>query len=316
MELGYSLICEEHPPEALLDNAARAEEAGFELLAVSDHFHPWLDSQGQSPFAWSVLAALTERTALPLVSLVTCPIKRYHPAIVAQMAATTARMSSADFTLGLGSGENLNEHVVGGDWPDPVVRQDALAEATGIIADLLDGQELTHYGQWFTVDRARLYTLPDQPPTIGIAAGGSDAAELAAELGTALIIVGPQGDLIETYRDAGGSGPVISQASVCWHEDPDQARKIVHERWRQGALGWDANAELPTPAAFDTAAQHVREEDAVGSTPVGSDLDAYLDSLEQFRDAGVDRLTIHNIGPEQDGFLDWAGRELLPAIRG
>lgn len=315
MEIGYSLICEEHPPEDLLANAASAERAGFELLAVSDHFHPWLDSQGQSPFAWSVLAALTERTGLPLVSLVTCPVKRYHPAVVAQMAATTARMAPGGFTLGLGSGENLNEHVVGGDWPDPVVRQDALEEATGIIADLLEGDELTHYGRWFTVDRARLYTLPDTTPDIALAAGGSDAAELAAELDAALIIVGPQDDLVETYREAGGPGPVIAQASVCWHEDADRAREIVRERWRQGALGWDANAELPTPDAFEAATQHVGQEDAVGSTPVGSDLATYRESLEQFREAGVERLAIHNIGTEQQGFLDWAERELLPAVR-
>lgn len=315
MEIGYSLICEEHQPEDLLDNAGRAEDAGFQLLAVSDHFHPWLDSQGQSPFAWSVLAALTERTSLPLVSLVTAPIKRYHPAIVAQMAATTARMAGAGFTLGLGSGENLNEHVVGGEWPDPVVRQDALEEAVGIIQDLLDGDELTYYGRWFTVDRARLYTLPDAGPEIAIAAGGAQAAELAGQLEAGLILVGPQGELVDSYRDAGGPGPVIAQASVCWHEDPEQARKTVHEHWRQGALGWDANAELPTPAAFETATRTVRVEDAVGSTPVGRELDAYLGSIEQFREAGIDRLTLHNIGPEQTGFIEWAGRELLPALR-
>lgn len=315
MQIGYSLLGEEHPPEELLDNAARAEDAGFELLAVSDHFHPWLDSQGQSPFAWSVLAALTERTDLPLASLVTCPIKRYHPAIVAQMAATTARMAPNGFTLGLGSGENLNEHVVGGDWPDPVVRQEALEEATGIIRDLLDGDELTYYGRWFTVDRAQLFTRSDPGPRIALAAGGDDAAELAAELDAGLIVVGPQGDLVEAYRTAGGSGPVMAQASVCWHEDADQARKIVHERWRQGALGWDVNAELPTPAAFATATRTVRPEDAVGSTPVGADRSAYERSLEQFREAGVDRVVVHNIGPEQDGFLEWAERELLPAVR-
>lgn len=315
MELGYSLICEEHPPEALVDNAVRAEAAGFQALAVSDHFHPWLEEQGHSPFAWTVMGALTARTSLPLTSLVTCPIKRYHPAIVAQMAATTARMAPAGLTLGLGTGENLNEHIVGGGWLDPVVRQDMLEEAVVIIRDLLSGAEVTAIGDWFTVDRARLYTLPDDEVPIGIASSGPSSAQLAAELDAALITVGPQSDLIDTYREAGGAGPVIAQASVCWHEDEAEARRTVHERWRQGVLGWDANAELPTPDGFATASQTVREEDAVGSKPVGADVDAYVESLGQFRDAGVDLVFVHDIGPRQGDFLAWAESELLPAVR-
>lgn len=315
MELGYTLLCEEHGPQALLENATRAEEAGFELLAVSDHFHPWLNSQGHSPFAWSVLAALPAHTSLPLMSMVTCPIKRYHPAIVAQMAATTACLAPNGFTLGLGTGEHLNEHVVGGEWPDPAVRQVQLEEAVQIMRRLFSGEEISHYGEWFVVDRARLFTLPAEPPPLAIAAGGSDAAQLAAELDAGLVTVGPNADLVEAYRGAGGKGPVIGQGSVCWDQDTGEARRIMRERWRQGVLGWDVNAELPTPAAFEAATQTVREEDVVGSKPIGSDVEDYLKSLSQFQDAGYDRVLIHNIGPQQADFLVWAERELLPAWR-
>lgn len=313
MELGYALLCEEHGPKALLGNAVRAEEAGFQLLSISDHYHPWLSSQGHSPFAWSVLGALTARSALPLISLVTCPIKRYHPAVVAQMAATTACLAPAGFTLGLGTGEHLNEHVVGGEWPAPPVRQIQLREAVVIMRRLFSGDEISHYGEWFTVDRARLFTLPEASIQIAIAAAGTDAAQLAAELDAGLVTVGPNTEVVEAYRDAGGSGPVIGQATVCWHMEAGVAKRIMRERWRQGVLGWDANAELPTPAGFEAATQTVREDDVVGSKPIGSDLDAYLDSLSQFQDAGYDRVTIHNVGRDQADFLAWAERQLLPA---
>lgn len=315
VEFGYALICEEHPPEDLVANARAAHDAGFEALAVSDHFHPWLEDQGHSPFAWTLLGALTEAVPLPLVTQVTCPIKRYHPAIVAQMAATTARMAPAGFTLGLGAGESLNEHVVGGDWPDPGTRFEQLEEAVEIIRRLFGGEDLNHRGRWFTVDRARLYTLPDQPAPLALAAGGTQAAELAARLDAGLIVVGPNTEVLEAYREAGGTGPTTAQASVCWDEDADTARKVLRERWRQGALGWDANADIPTPAGFAAATQTVRVEDVTGSKPVGSDLDAYLESMAQFTDAGFDRVVIHNVGDEQGGFLRWAGEELLPALR-
>ncbi|MDQ3932323.1 MAG: TIGR03557 family F420-dependent LLM class oxidoreductase [Actinomycetota bacterium] len=242
-------------------------------------------------------------------------MKRYHPAVVAQMAATTACLAANGFTLGVGTGEHLNEHVVGGEWPDPAVRHAQLREAVEIIRRLFSGDETTLYGEWFTVDRARLFTLPDEPPPIVVAAGGPDAARLAAELDAGLVTVGPNGDLVEAYRVAGGNGPVIAQASVCWHTDAGEAKRIMRERWRQGVLGWDAIAELPTPAAFEAATQSVREDDVVGSKPIGSDVDAYLSSLSQFQDAGYDRVLIHNIGREQSGFLEWAQRQLLPGWR-
>lgn len=316
MDLGYALICEEHPPESLLDNAEQAVAAGFRYLSISDHYHPWLDDQGHSPFAWSVLGALCERVEVPLITQVTCPTKRYHPAIVAHMAATTARMAPGGFTLGLGTGELLSEHVVGGEWPDPATRLDMLEEAVDIIRELFTGDEHTHRGRFYTVDRARLYTLPEEPAPIAIAAGGTDAAAIAARLGAALISNSPSEDVIEAYRSAGGDGPVYGQATVCWAEDADKAEKIMHATWRQSALDWDANAEIVNPAGFESATQTVRAEDLVGSKPVGSDVDEYLASLEQYRDAGFDRITLHNVGPHQAEFVAWAGEELLPRWEG
>lgn len=315
MDLGYSLICEEHPPERLVEHAVQAEEAGLSLLAISDHFHPWLDEQGHSPFAWSVLGALTERTRLPLVTLVTCPIKRYHPAVVAQMAATVARMAPAGLTLGLGSGENLNEHVVGGEWPAPTTRLSQLEEAVEVIRDLFSGRQVTHRGEWFTVDRARLYTLPDQPPPVSVAAGGTSAAELAGRVEAGLVLVSPDEELVATYREAGGSGPVIAQATVCWAEDEAESRRLLHERWRQGVMGWDANADLATPEGFASATKTVRSDDVVGSKPIGPEPKPYLESLRQYAEVGVDRVVLHNVGPDQRGFLEWVETELLPRWR-
>ncbi len=314
MDIGYTLICEEHPPTDLVDNAVRAEEAGFTYAAISDHFHPWLPEQGNAPFAWTVLGALTARTDLPLMTQVTCPTKRYHPAIVAQMAATTAAMAPKGFTLGLGTGELLNEHVVGGEWPDPDTRQDMFDEALGIIRDLFTGEETTHRGRFYTVDRAQLYTLPDEAPPIAIAAGGTTAAQLAARAGAALISTSPSSDLVEAYHEAGGTGPVYGQATVCWHEDADEAAELMRDHWRQSALDWDANAELVNPAAFSSATQTVRVEDVTGSKPMGHDLDEYLQSLSVYRDAGFDNLSLHNVGPHQEEFIDWCRDTLFPAL--
>ena len=312
MDIGYALICEEHGPRDLVDFSATAEDNGFAYLSISDHYHPWMSVQGNSPFAWTVLGALADRVELPLITQVTCPTKRYHPAIVAQMAATTAALCGGRFTLGLGTGELLNEHVVGGEWPDPATRLDMLEEAVEIIKTLFEGEEYTHRGRFYTADRARLYTLPDEPAPLAIAAGGTDAAQIAARLDAALISTSPSEDIIEAYRDAGGNGPVYGQATVCFAEDADTAKKIMHETWRHSAMDWDANAEIVNPAGFESATEHVRVEDLTGSKPMGRNVDEYLDSLQTYADAGFDAITIHNIGPHQDQFLQWAGDELLP----
>lgn len=314
MRIGYAIICEEHPPERIVAHARRAEEAGFDYLGISDHFHPWLDVQGHSPFTWSVIGALTEATDLPITTQVTCPIRRYHPAVVAQAAATAARMCSGRFTLGLGSGEALNEHVVGGEWPNPDHRLAMLDEATHIIQTLWNGEVTSFRGEFFTVDRARLYTLPERAPRIAIAASGPDSAGLAASYGD-LVTTGPDPELVGSYRDQGGGGDAWGQATVCFDPDRDTAVERFTTRWRQGGLGWSVNSELPTPAGFETATAKLRSEDLVGSEPMGDDVDAYVASIRQYAQAGFDAVSLHNVGEDHGPFLAFAEEELLPAIR-
>jgi G6PDH family F420-dependent oxidoreductase len=314
MKLGYAIICEEHPPGRILEHARRAEAAGFDYLSISDHFHPWLDVQGESPFAWTVIGALGQVTDLPVVTAVTCPIHRYHPAVVAQAAATAACLTTPPFTLGLGSGEALNEHVVGGSWPSPSRRLDMLDEAITMIRELWAGEWVTHHGAFFTVDRARLYTLPDEPPRIAVAASGPVSARVAARHGD-LVATGPDESLVSGYRDEGGTGQVWGQATLCFDEDPDRAAERLATRWHQTTLDWHANAEIPTPAGFAAAGRTVDRQDAVTSEPVGSDIGAIVDSLTTYRDAGFDAVALHNVGPDHLPFLEAARTELLTEAR-
>ena len=315
MQIGYALMSEEHPPERLVANAVQAEEAGFDYLSISDHFHPWRPLQGHAPFAWTVIGALAQATALPIVTQVTCPIHRYHPAIVAQAAATAARMCDGGFTLGLGTGEALNEHVVGGSWPSPSRRLAMLDEAVGMIAALLDGDEVTRHGQFFTVDRAQVFTRPKTPPRLAVAASGPTSAEVAARHGD-LVSTGPNDELVDAYRDQGGDGRVLGQATLCFDRDADRAAERLAERWKHSAMDWSVNAELPTPAAFDTATQHLTREDVVSAEPVGDDVRAIRESVQTYADAGFDAVALHDVGEEQGDFLRFAGSELLPALRG
>ncbi|MBW3663258.1 MAG: TIGR03557 family F420-dependent LLM class oxidoreductase [Actinobacteria bacterium] len=313
--IGYALICEEHPGSDLIRHAPAAQDHGFDYLSISDHFHPWTDTQGHSPFAWSILGALAVTTDLPLLTAVTCPIKRYHPALVAQMAATVAELAPDRLTLGLGSGELLNEHVVGGAWPDPVTRLEMVQEAIAIVRALFEGDEVSHRGRHFTVDRARLYTLPSSPPPIALAAGGESAARVAADVGAALVTTSPDADLIGAYRDAGGEGPVYGQITCCWADSEEAGRDTMRERWPQTVVGWDVSAELPTPSGFEDASAHASTEEAVGSSPVGPDPEPYADSVSTYLDAGCDHVAFHQVGPDQTGFLAFAKGELLPRLR-
>lgn len=315
MQVGYAIITEEHPPERILAHARRAERAGFDYLTISDHFHPWIDAQGHAPFAWTVIGALAEVTDLPIVTQVTCPIHRYHPAVVAQAAATAARMCDGTFTLGLGTGEALNEHVVGGTWPDPVRRLAMLDEATSMIAALFDGEETTRHGEFFTVDRARLYTRPSTPPRIGIAASGPESAGVAARHGD-LISVGPKAELVDSYRAQGGQGRVLGQATLCFDRDAEQAAERLTGRWKHTAMDWSVNAELPTPAAFATATEHLDRDDIISAEPIGDDVDAIVESVQAYADAAFDAVALHNVGEDHTDFLDFAEAELLPALRG
>ena len=303
-EFGYWLSSEEHPPLDLVRDAARAEELGFSFAMISDHFHPWIDAQGHSPFVWSVLggiAASTER--IEVATGVTCPMIRTHPAIVAQAAATAGAMLPGRFTLGLGSGENLNEHVTGARWPAPDERLDMFEEAIEVIRLLWEGGEQTHRGRHYTVDHARLYTLPDEPVPIAVAAAKPNAAELAGRLGDALVNTTPDEEIVKAYRDAGGDGPLYGQVRLCWAEDAEEARETAFRLWRHSGLEGTINQELPRPSDFDAVAESVTKEMATEGIPCGPDPEPVLAEVEKWTKAGFDRIAFHQVGPDQEGFF-------------
>lgn len=312
---GYWLSSEEHPPLGLVGNAGRAEEAGFEFALISDHFHPWLGAQGQSPFVWSVIggiAATTER--IRLGTGVTCPTIRIHPAIVAHAAATCASMLDGRFFLGVGTGENLNEHVTGARWPAPDERLPLLAEAIEVLRLLWQGGEQTHRGEHFTVDHARLYTLPEQPIPIAVAAAKPEAAELAGRLGDALVNTVPDPELVERYRSAGGDGPRYGQMQLCYAEDEQEARETVHRLWRHSGLGGTLNQELPRPSDFEAVAESVTIEQAIEHVPCGPDPDAVVEAVRTWEEAGFDHIALHQVGPDQEGFFRFWEQELRPRL--
>jgi G6PDH family F420-dependent oxidoreductase len=316
-KFGYKLMSEEHGPVELVRNAAKAEAAGFEFAAISDHYFPWLAEQGHAPFAWSVLGGLAQATKrLGLMTAVTCPIMRYHPAIVAQAAATIGVMSSGRFTLGLGAGERLNEHVVGEGWPGVVERHERLGEACDIIQGLLAGTIASYRGQHFQLDHAKLFDKPDRKPEVIIAAGGPDAARLAAEKAEGLIVTEPRKELLEAYRDAGGRGPAYAEVALCYAESEEEGRRLAHKYFRWSLSGWPVLAELPHEEAFAAAARHVTPQ-AVGEEIVcGPSLDEHLEAIAEYADIGCDHIILNQIGPDQAQFLEFFESTLAPALRG
>jgi G6PDH family F420-dependent oxidoreductase len=312
---GYSLMCELHHPDQLLDQARQAEQAGFDFLTISDHIHPWLYSHHHSPFAWSVLGALAAQTEqVDLVSLVTCPIIRYHPVIVAQMSATVAAMSGGRFRLGVGAGENLNEHVTGSAWPPVHVRHEMLAEAIGIIRMLHEGGYRSFEGKHYTVNDARIFTLPEEPPPVYVAASGPGALRVAAELGDGYINTEPRGDLVEGFRASVPDGPVMGQMAVSVDDDPDRALSIAHERFRFAASGWKVQSELPNPKNFEAATAAVREDDMADLVPSGTEVEPYVEAVDRWLDAGYDHLALAPVGDPARFFEFWKA-ELAPALR-
>jgi G6PDH family F420-dependent oxidoreductase len=313
-QFGYSLMCELYHPNDLLDQAARAEEAGFDFVTISDHFHPWLYSHEHSPYAWSVLGALAAQTSrLELVSLVTCPTIRYHPAIVAQKAATIAAMSGGRFHLGVGAGENLNEHVVGRGWPPASIRHVMLAEAIEIMRALWSGGFHSHHGDHFTVEDARIYTLPDAPPPVHVAVSGSESVALAAQAGDGMVATQPLPELTQAFdRATGGGKPKYGQLAVAVGDDEAPARRLAHERFRFSAPGWKVMSELPNPVNFEAATEKVREEDVAEMVSCGPDPDRHAQAIRQWTDAGFDRVAIVQIG-EPERFFDMWQRELRAA---
>jgi G6PDH family F420-dependent oxidoreductase len=314
-EYGYSLMCELHHPNDLLEQAARAEEAGFDFVTISDHIHPWLYSHHHSPYAWSVLGALAAQTErLELVSLVTCPTVRYHPAIVAQKAATVAAMSGGRFHLGVGAGENLNEHVVGRGWPPASVRHEMLEEAIEIMRALWSGGFHSHEGKHFTVQDARIYTLPDDPPPVHVAVSGSESVALAARVGDGMVATQPLPELTHAFEDAAGDGkPRYGQLAVAVHDDEATARRLAHEQFRFSAPGWKVMSELPNPVNFEAATASVREDDVAEVVPCGPDPGRHAEAIQQWRDAGFDRVAIVQVG-DPDRFFDMWEEELQPRL--
>jgi coenzyme F420-dependent glucose-6-phosphate dehydrogenase len=315
-EFGYALSSEEHGPRELVANARAAEEAGFTFALISDHFHPWTDTQGQSPFVWSVIGGIALQTErLLLGSGVTCPTIRLNPAIVAHAAATSAALMPGRFFLGLGTGENLNEHVVGEPWPAPDERLAMLEEAIEIIRVLWQGGYQTHRGEFYDVPQARLYTLPDEPPPIAVAAAKPGAAELAGRSGDAFINTAPDGELIEQFEAAGGGGkPKYGQITMCWAETEEQGRKNALEIWPNAALGGDLGYELPLPRHYEEATENVTAEDIGEAIPCGPDPERYLEDIRTYEEAGYTQIYFHQIGRDQEGFLRFFEQELRPKL--
>ncbi|MBB4662296.1 TIGR03557 family F420-dependent LLM class oxidoreductase [Conexibacter arvalis] len=315
---GYTMMCEQAPPDQLVRDVVLAERAGFDFSVISDHWAPWLDEQGHAGYAWSILGAAAQATErIPLMTYVTCPTLRYHPAIVAQKAATVQILSGGRFRLGLGAGENLNEHVVGRRWPAVGVRHELLAEAVAIIGALLDGETVNHRGRHYDVEQAVLHDRHDVRPPIGIAVSGPESCRLAGRHADLMIATEPKPELGERFDAAGGEGkPRVGQVAVCWDADRDAAVRRAHEQFRWFGLGWLVNADLPTPAAFDAATRFVTPDDVAEQIACGPDVEAHVEAVKPYLDAGFDEIAFVQIGgDQQERFVAWAERELLPALR-
>ena len=318
IEIGYTMMCEQAGPKQLVRDVRLAEEAGFDFAVISDHYFPWLDAQGHAPYAWSVLGAAAQATDhIPLMTYVTCPIRRYHPAVVAQKAATMQLLSDGRFTLGLGAGENLNEHVVGGQWPIVGVRHEMLEEAIEIIRALWSGDMVTYRGEYFDVESARIWDLPDTPPPIGIAVSGSESCALAGRLADLMIAVEAKPELGRMFDDAGGMGkPRVGQIALSYDPDEHVALKRAMDQFRWFTGDWKVNAELPVPASFDAASATVREEDVSTKMPCGPDVERHVAGIRDFENAGFTHVALVQVGGEtQEQFIAWAATELLPALR-
>lgn len=313
-DLGYTLSSEEHAPNDLVEHAARAEAAGFDFLSISDHFHPWVSQQGESGFVWATLGGVAHATDdIPVGIGVVCPTMRYHPAIVAQASATVASMLEGRFFLGVGTGELLNEHIVGEHWPEHAVRREMLAEAIEIIRTLWGGGQQSYHGDHFTVQNARLFTRPDEQPPIIVSAYGPGAARIAADYGDGLWSVGPQ-DVVQTWEEMGGEGPRYTQLSVCYAEDEAEAIETAYEWWPNTALPGELSSQLSTTAHFEQACEMVSREDVADSIVTSPDPEAHVAAIEEAVDAGYDHVYVHQIGPDQESFFEFYEDEVLPAV--
>ena len=314
VRVGYALSSEEHRPSDLVRHARLAEEAGFTYALISDHFHPWIDAQGQSPFVWSVLGGIAETTTtLEIGTGVTCPTIRTHPAIIAHAAATTAAMMPGRFFLGVGTGENLNEHILGDRWPDWDVRSRMLIEAVEVIRELWKGDVTSFEGEFYEVENARIYTLPEKPIPIHVAASGPRAAKIAGQIGDGLIATGPEKELIAAFqKDGRDRRPRYGQMTVCWGTDEKKARRTAHRLWPTAGIPGESGQELPNPKHFEQLAKIVTEDMIAERVVCGPDIDRHVEMIQSYVDAGFDHVYVHQVGPDQEGFIDAYARDVLP----
>ncbi len=314
-EIGLFLSSEEHSPRSLVSQACRGEEAGFRSLFISDHFHPWIDQQGESPFIWSVVGAIAGKTSgMKVTTGVTCPIMRIHPAVIAQAAATSQLLLEDRFVLGVGTGEALNEHVTGAHWPAFKTRLAMLEEAIMLMRELWTGKLVTHHGEYFTVDNARLYSCPDTPPPVPVSAFGPTSARVSARTGDGLVTTHPDPSLISSYREAGGKGPIIGALKVCWDNDEQRAEELVHQLWPTECIPGQASQELPMPSHFEQLASLVTERMVADQVPCGPDPERHVQAVSEFVETGFDEIYISQIGTDLNGFIGFYERELRPRL--
>jgi G6PDH family F420-dependent oxidoreductase len=311
---GYFLASEEHSPEDLVRQARLAEQAGFDGLWISDHFHPWLDEQGQSGFVWSVIGAISQATRLPITTAVTCPLRRQHPALVAQAAATSALLTRGRFTLGVGTGEALNEHVIGGAWPSAEERLEMLEESVHVIRELFSGRLISHFGTHYTVDTARLYSVPSAPPPIFMSGFGEKAIRLAGRLADGYMCVQPNADFVRLYRESGGGDkPVQGGLKVCWGPDAGQARKTMHRLWATDEIPGEAMQLLPLPRHFAQLAGLISED--MITAPCGPDPSVHISGIRAYADVGFDEVYVGQVGEDAEGFFEFYAGQVLPRLR-
>lgn len=315
MRIGYFLSSEEWGPSDLVSQAAKARDAGFEALWISDHIHPWNDAQGHSPFVWATIGAIAQADlGLPVSTAVTCPIVRIHPAIIAHAAATAAVMLDGNFNLGVGTGEALNEHVLGDRWPEAAERLEMLEEAIAVIRTLWSGGVQSHRGRYYRVEHARIYDLPATLPKIIVSGFAARAVELAAKVGDGYATVGPDAELVSRYRSQGGTGPVQGGLKVCYGDDEAAARATAYRLWANEALPGELPQILPTPAHFEQASELVTEELATADVPCGPDIEAHVAAIRAYAEAGFDELYVNQIGSDQDEFFAAYRDKVLPRL--
>jgi len=315
MRFGYFLSSEEFTPAQILEQARLAEEAGFEALWISDHYHPWNDEQGQSAFVWSMIGAISQVCDLPVTTAVTCPTVRTHPAVIAQAAATSAVLLDGRFTLGVGSGEALNEHILGTPWPSADVRLEMLEESVEVIRKLFTGEFVDHRGRHYTVDHARLYTLPEQPPPIYLSGFGPKSTDLAARIADGYVNTAPDADLVRRFKDGSGGKPAQAGVKVCYAGTEDEGVDIAHRLWSNSGIPGELAQVLPSPRHFEQASQLVTKESTRGSVVCGPDAEAHADAFAPFAEAGYDEVYVANMGPHYREMLAMYGDKVLPALR-